>query len=246
MTDRELYRRGVATLLASWAEYARGARGAAVRRLGGVAAGVFPHRPERAVYNNAILERDLGQGERAAAVTAMEAVYAAAGVDGFAAWAHESDAALQAELTGRGYTLRETTRAMGMVLGGVRAPAVELEALDWPAYLRHLWTEDGLAGLLAGVDAAAFHAVAAREDGEIVAAGIAYDHDGDCVVGNVGTVEHARGRGLATAITARLVADAQARGCSTASLQATEMAERVYAAVGFRDLGRFLEFQPGA
>jgi predicted GNAT family acetyltransferase len=100
-------------------------------------------------------------------------------------------------------------------------------------------------GLLSGVDPAVFHAVAACRDGEILAAGIAYDHAGDCIVGNVSTVEHARRRGLAAAITARLVADAHARGCTTASLQATEMAERVYAAVGFRDLGRFLEFQPG-
>jgi predicted GNAT family acetyltransferase len=30
-----------------------------------------------------------------------------------------------------------------------------------------------------------------------------------------------------------------------ASLQSTPMAERVYAAVGFRDLGRFLEYVPG-
>jgi hypothetical protein len=30
----------------------------------------------------------------------------------------------------------------------------------------------------------------------------------------------------------------------TASLQSTPMAERVYAAVGFRDLGRILEFGP--
>ena len=33
-------------------------------------------------------------------------------------------------------------------------------------------------------------------------------------------------------------------GCSTASLQSTAMAERVYAAVGFRDLGRILEYVP--
>lgn len=31
MTDLDLYRRGLATLLASWAEYARGRRGAATR-----------------------------------------------------------------------------------------------------------------------------------------------------------------------------------------------------------------------
>jgi GNAT superfamily N-acetyltransferase len=244
MTDQDLYRRMIATLLASWAEYARGARSAAVRRLDGVAAGVFPHLPERAVYNNAILDRDLGPAARAAAVAAMEDAYAAAGVDRFAAWAHETDAALQAELRRRGYELSETTRAMGMVLGDVSAPAVALETLHWPAYLRHLWTEDVPDGLLAGADPAAFHVVAARQAGEIVAVGISYDHDGDCVVGNVGTVEHARGRGLATAVTGRLVADAQARGCMTASLQATPMAERVYAAVGFRDLGQFYEFQP--
>jgi predicted GNAT family acetyltransferase len=60
----------------------------------------------------------------------------------------------------------------------------------------------------------------------------------------VGTVEKARRRGLGTALTAAQAHDARARGCRTASLQSTEMAERVYAAVGFRDLGRILEYVP--
>ena len=55
-------------------------------------------------------------------------------------------------------------------------------------------------------------------------------------------------RGEAEAAGARLTAaqayDARARGCRTASLQSTPMAERVYAAVGFRDLGRILEYIP--
>jgi len=34
------------------------------------------------------------------------------------------------------------------------------------------------------------------------------------------------------------------RGCQTASLQSTPMAERVYAAAGFRDLGRIFEYVP--
>ena len=79
-TDAGLYLRGSDTLLASWEAYARGAVGAAVKRLPGVAAAVFPHEPERAVYNNALLERDLGPGERSDALDAMEAVYAAAGI----------------------------------------------------------------------------------------------------------------------------------------------------------------------
>jgi ribosomal protein S18 acetylase RimI-like enzyme len=243
VTDADLYRRGIRSLLATWEEYARGAAGAAVRRAPGVAAGVFPYEPERAIYNNAVLARDLGAGGRAAAVSAMEFAYAAAGVDRFAAWTHESDAGMQAELAGRDYVVSETTRAMGMELMHATAPAVALEPLDWPQYLRHLWSEVP-EGLLAGTDPHAFHVIAARLDGVIVAAGIAYDHAGDCVISNVGTAEWARRRGLGAALTARLVADARARGCLTASLQATEMAEGVYAAVGFRDLGRILEFTP--
>jgi hypothetical protein len=60
-TDNDLYIRGAATLLASWEEYARGSAGAALKRLSGVAAAVFPSHPERAVYNNALLDRDLGR-----------------------------------------------------------------------------------------------------------------------------------------------------------------------------------------
>lgn len=40
--------------------------------------------------------------------------------------------------------------------------------------------------------------------------------------------------------------EAYARACRTASLQSTPMAERVYASVGFRDLGRILEYVPPA
>ena len=91
-----------------------------MKRLPGVAAAVFPHEPERAVYNNALLERDLGPGDRSDALDAMEAVYAAAGVTRFAAWVHETDPAMRAELERRGYTLDTTTRAMGMALDDIR------------------------------------------------------------------------------------------------------------------------------
>jgi predicted GNAT family acetyltransferase len=84
----------------------------------------------------------------------------------------------------------------------------------------------------------------ARLDGASAAAAMAFDHDGDCGIYNVGTLPPARRRGLATAVTATLLHDAVARGCRTASLQSTAMAERVYAAVGFRPLGRFVEYEP--
>ena len=71
---------------------------------------------------------------------------------------------------------------------------------------------------------------------------MAFDLGTDCGIYNVGTLEHARRRGLGTALTVAHLYDALDRGCRTASLQSTPMAERVYAAVGFRDLGRILEY----
>ena len=239
----ELYLRGSHTLLASFEEYARGATGAAVHRLPGVAAAVFPDEPERAFYNNALFQRDLGAGDRSGALDAMEAVYAAAGITRFAAWVHETDPAMGAGLEQRGYTLDTTTRAMGMTLDDIRVPRPEipLGPAAWAEYLRM----DGLPpDFLEHADHAAFHLLAARIDGEMVAAALAYDFGGDCGIYNVGTIEKARRRGLGTALTTAQVYAARARGCRTASLQSTQMAERVYAAVGFRDLGRILEYVP--
>ncbi len=242
-TDAELYLRGSETLLASWEAYACGAAGAAVKRFPGVAAAVFPEEPERAVYNNALLQRDLGPGERAGALDAMETAYSAAGLTRFAAWVHESDPAMRGELERRGYTLDTTTRAMGMALDDIRLPrpAIELGTADWLEYL----SMEGLPpDFLAAADHAAFHLLVARADGELIAAALAYDFADDSGIYNVGTVEKARRRGLGTALTAAQVYAARARGCRTASLQSTQMAERVYAAVGFRDLGGILEYVP--
>jgi len=214
-----------------------------VLRRPGVAAAVFPDGPERDVYNNAVLERGLGTAAREEAVQAMEAAYAARGVDRFAAWVHETDRLTAALLERRGYSVSEMTRAMGMDLAAIRLPRpdIELGPPDWKEYLRI----GGLPpGLLAGIHPSAFHVVIGRLDGQSVAAGIALDIDGDCGIYNIGTLEHARRRGLGTAVTAALVHDARDRGCQTASLQSTAMAEGIYAAVGFRDLGRILEYAP--
>jgi ribosomal protein S18 acetylase RimI-like enzyme len=244
--DTDLMVRGTQTMLASWAAYADGSPGAAVLRLGGVTAAVFPAEPERSVYNNALLAPDLDRTERADALDAMESAYASAAVPRFAAWVREADRAMQADLRARGYRLDTATRAMGMAVDDLRLPPPRLDLAppDWSAYLRLLVRDGAPAGLLKGVDPGLFHPVIARRGGEDVAAGLGFDLGDDSGIFNVGTLPHARRRGLGTAVTALLVHDAAARGCRTASLQATAMGEGVYAAVGFRDLGRILEFVP--
>lgn len=245
LTDAGLYQRGIQTLVASWQACARGSRGAAVVRSPGLAAAIFPVGPERAYYNNAVLQPALPAAGRAAALEAMAAAYAAAGVPRFAAWVHESDTAMRGDLEARGYTLDDSTRAMGMELNGIRLPRPQLELApaDWAEYLRIIGVP---AGLLSGVDRAAFRVLIARLDGTGAAAAMTADCAGDCGIYNVVTLDWARRRGLGTALTALAVHEAAARGCRTASLQSTPAAERVYAAVGFRDLGRILEYVPTA
>jgi ribosomal protein S18 acetylase RimI-like enzyme len=246
LSDDALYARGAATLLACWEAIARGSPGAAVRRLAGVAAAVFPSGPERAFYNNALLDRGLGPAARAAALDAMEAAYASAGVGHYAAWTHETDAGMRAALAARGYAVAESTRAMGMCLCDLRQPRPRLEPAppDWAEYVRHLAFLGAPDGLLAGVDPAPFRLLLTGLDGETAGTALGFERAGDCGVFNVSTVAHARRRGIGTALTALLLHDAAARGCRTASLQATPMAERLYAGLGFRDLGRFLEYVP--
>ena len=68
------------------------------------------------------------------------------------------------------------------------------------------------------------HVLVAKLAGENVSTAVALDFAGDCGIYNVGTLESARGRGLATGLMAIHLYDARARRCRTASLQSTEIA----------------------
>jgi ribosomal protein S18 acetylase RimI-like enzyme len=244
LSESALYERMQANVLASWGQYAAGSTGARLVWLPNAGAAVFPALPERDVYNNALLARELVSAAATEALSAVEDEYSRAGVTGYAVWVHESEAASIAELERRRYHIDTCTHAMAMSLDGLQAPhpEVEIDTADWRDYLQVLTELELPEGLLARVDGSTFEVLVALLDGSRVATALAYDHEGDCGIYNVGTMPHARRRGLGTALTALQLHHARERGCTTASLQATEMAQRIYAGLGFRDLGRFIEF----
>ncbi len=241
MTEIDLYERAMRTTAACWAVFAWATSGAEVHHLPHASVAVFPGEPERSIYNNAILARELDSQERISALDGIEALYGAAGVDRFAAWVHESDRAMRDELRRRGYAVDSATRAMGMRVDALSHARFEIDLAepDWTEHLRLIGVPPALLGSL---DPAVLHLLVARHEGEAAATAFGFDHDGDCGIYNVATLEHARRRGLATALTATIVCAAAARGCNTATLQSTPIAERIYAAVGFRDLGRIVEY----
>jgi GNAT superfamily N-acetyltransferase len=235
----DLFGRSLQTLIASWDYLADGSPGAEVRRIEGAAIAAFVRRPDRDFLNNAVLTGS--PVDLDATIGEIEAVYAHHGIERFAVWVHESDAETERALRGRGYRFDTATRTMAMAVGELIE--VDLTALDvaevGPA---RFWAIDGPADLVPDLDPGGAYFYAARLDGVEVAVLMAFDHEGDCGIYMVGTVEAARRRGLATALSAHAVLEARERGCLSASLQATPMAERVYARVGFRDLGCWREY----
>jgi GNAT superfamily N-acetyltransferase len=240
-TTDALYDRMLANLFACWGRIAKRTTGASIEQLPGAVVALFPVGPERAFYNNAVLERGLDPSRLGETVDAIIQAYEAAGVERYAVWVNEAEKAPRTELASRGFRVDTWTRAMAMSLHEIAVPIPEIE-LGPPDRNEYLRIIDVPERLLAGVDANDFHVLVAHLDGEAAAASMAFDHDGDCGIYNLGTVPHARRHGLATALTALQLYQARERGCATASLQSTESAEGVYAAVGFRDLGRFVEY----
>ena len=204
-----------------------------MHRLPGVSAAVFPDDPERRVYNNAVLDRDLAPAERE-----RRSGRHGGGVLGgrrrplrsLGARERPGDARRPraARLRFRGVDARnghDPRRRPPPTTGGRAGPFGLGRSTGASSDCRRPAGRD---------ESSAFHLLVARLDGESVATAIALDHEGDCGIYNVGTSEHARRRGLASALTALHLHEALARGCRTASVQSTPMAEHVYAAVGFR------------
>ncbi|HEY8582590.1 MAG TPA: GNAT family N-acetyltransferase [Capillimicrobium sp.] len=228
--DDGLRARMEASLVASWAALAAVAPGA---RMVGRAA-VFPAEPHRSIYNNALAGpggRDVGAAVRA---------YREAGIERFAVWVAEGDGAAAAAVARHGLALDESTRGMALDLRDLRVERGRYE--PGPADAATVLAINGVApGLM---DGAPFAARTALADGAPAAAVMWHDHGGDRTIFLVATRPEARRRGLAGALMADALLDARDAGCATASLQASPMAEGVYARLGFRDLGRFLEFAP--
>lgn len=237
MNERELHERGLRTAFAAWEVYAAGADGASLRHGSGWTAAVFPRGPEAAYLNNAVLAHGLPEDRLGSALDEVEEGYAE--VETYAVWVTDDDEQSRDHLEARGYVLDTTTASMVSELHGpVPVRPFDPGPATWSAYVGH----EG--GLLSGADGSRFLVATALLDGAVAAAAIGFAHDGDLGIYNVSTLEHARRQGLATALTAHLVNQAVEGGCTTATLQSTPMAERVYEACGFRTVARILELVP--
>jgi ribosomal protein S18 acetylase RimI-like enzyme len=80
------------------------------------------------------------------------------------------------------------------------------------------------------------HGYRVDHDGTPAAVALALHHNEDCGVSFVATIPKARRRGLASKVMRDALQAAQTNGCTTTTLQATDVGERLYRNLGYRHL----------
>jgi GNAT superfamily N-acetyltransferase len=216
--------------------------GARVLELDGVQAAVVPAAPQRSVVNSVVYE-DAGALRRS--LTRLADAYEDAGVRAWTVWAPAGDREAAGALEEAGHVLDASPEAMACETAHVAPPEAppELSFEIEPAEVGRIndrsypFGDDSFARALERLSGDGLHLYGARLDGEPVATVVTCEHDGDCGVELVATVPEARGRGLATALLRRAVADARERGCTSTSLVATTAGRPVYERLGYRPLG---------
>ena len=209
--------------------------------LPGVSAAIAPAIPERSVVNCVVYD---GADALEAQLERVADEYDRAGVLAWTVWVHESDKHAQSVLEAAGNVLDAEPMAQGRELNEVDPPDEgELDLVpdpspaDFDPVIERSYGWPGFGRALAAFPPE-FHPYLARHEGEPACCLGTMDHDGDAAVTFVGTAPEARGRGLATRLMRRALADARDRGCTTTTLQATRLGYPVYARVGYRDFGR--------
>ena len=202
----------------------------------------MPARPDRSVVNGVVYE------DPSALIAARErlaAAYDHAGVFAWTVWARPGDEEVPRALRDAGHKFDGQPMLMAGVLD-----EMDLEprfAVDfhreptWGTVARINDVCYGLDPLHSFADAFAGireQAYVAELDGRPVACVAVCPHEGDCGIYFVATLPEARGRGLAGALMRIALREAREQGCETTSLEATAMGEPVYAALGYRSLGR--------
>ena len=207
----------------------------------GVMAAVVPDCPERSVVNSVCYE---DPESLAAQLDELAGVYDAAGVHAWTVWVPPEDREAAASLEAAGHVLDAAPEAMGMELEGFKRPSC---SYGWtregdPSVVgklndRAYGYEGSFERALEGFDPEFARLYVAHLAGEPVSCCITLEHGTDCHVTLVATEPEARGRGLAGALMAQALADANERGLVSTTLVATKMGRPVYDRLGYRALG---------
>jgi ribosomal protein S18 acetylase RimI-like enzyme len=205
----------------------------------GLVASIVPNAPESPTLNAAVaLEADTAEAN----LDELARLYEQAKIRRWGVWL-DGHASLAAQaLSRRGMVVTTASPGMGAAideLGMTAAQETQRADLATVGRVNDLayGNYDGrLERTLTPLPDDALKGYQAALNGSPAAVALALHHDEDAGISFVATIPKARRLGLATQVMQQALTEAQEAGCTTTTLQATEVGERLYTALGYRRL----------
>ena len=203
-------------------------------------ASIVPHAPDSPALNAAVA---LEPHEALQALEELAGRYSQAGVRRWGVWLDGDERDARRALQKAGLSLATASPGMAATLeeldlqDGARARASDLRTVGRVNDQAYGNVDARLERTLSALPPQRLRAYRVDLEGKAAAVALALHHEQDCGVSFVATIPAARRRGLATTVMHAAMTDARKRGCTTVSLQATDVGERLYARLGFRRLG---------
>lgn len=242
LDGKELRRRAIAGVRDEVEAFGSAHPGSTLLERDGLIAAVVLASPQRSLFNSVFYE---DPAALARGYEALAAAYEAAGVAAWTVWVPDEDRETARLLADRGHLLDAAPRAMAMdltelpegppALAGVEPGPVSAAEAALLNDLAYGYGPDGFRAGLAGETAIRWHG--AHVDGAPVCCVGTIAVGDDCCVTGVATPPEHRGRGIASWLMLRALAEARREGLRSASLQATKAGAPIYERLGFEDLG---------
>jgi GNAT superfamily N-acetyltransferase len=207
----------------------------------GLVASVVPSAPDSPTLNAAVA---IVADRAPEHLEELQRRYAGAKVRRWGVWLDGSASLAAQALAQAGMVVTTASPGMGAALDELPR-AHEGDAAPRPADLTTVGRVNDLAygnydarleRTLAPLPNGILHGYRADLDGKPAAVALTLHHGEDCGVSFVATIPKARRKGLASAVMRQALAAARDGGCTTTTLQATDVGERLYTNLGYRHL----------
>jgi ribosomal protein S18 acetylase RimI-like enzyme len=211
---------------------------AAVLEREGLVASVVPNAPESPTLNAAVaIEPDSGPVH----LQELADRYATANVRRWGVWVDGGARRTAAAFERAGLVVTSASPGMGATIDDLELSPASRTTADLGTVgrindLAYGNFDSRLERTLAPLPNGILHTYRADLKGRPAAVAMALHHGEDCGVSFVATIPQARRRGLATNVMRQAITHAQEKGCTTSTLQATDVGERLYANLGYRRL----------
>jgi ribosomal protein S18 acetylase RimI-like enzyme len=204
----------------------------------GLIASVVPSAPDSPTLNAAVaLEPDRAPGY----LDELRSRYEDAKVRRWGVWLDGSASLAAQALAHAGMVVTAASPGMGARIDNLATAQEEPQAADLTTVgqvndLAYGNYDARLERTLAPLPNGILHGYRVDHHGEPAAVALALHHNGDAGISFVATVPKARRKGLATSVMRQALSEAAKQGCTTTTLQATEVGEKLYTNLGYRHL----------